>query len=229
MLLPHGYEGQGPEHSSARLERYLQLCAQHNMRVVFPTLPSQIFHLLRSQMTCGFRKPLIIMSPKSLLRHEAAVSPLSSFTEGQFQKVIPETDELNNLKVKRLILCCGKIYYKLHEVRQQKYDNSTAIVRVEQLYPFPRVDLKKIHDQYPNLENVVWCQDEPRNQGAWREFKSRLNETFAPLSFQYAGRLSSASSAAGYIALHLEQENRLVRDAFELIDEFGLETIIPTQ
>ncbi len=229
MLLPHGYEGQGPEHSSARLERYLQLCAQHNMRVVFPTLPSQIFHLLRSQMTCGFRKPLIIMSPKSLLRHEAAVSPLSSFTEGQFQKVIPETDELNNLKVNRLILCCGKIYYKLHEVRQQKYDNSTAIVRVEQLYPFPRVELKKIHDQYPNLENVVWCQDEPRNQGAWREFKSRLNETFAPLSFQYAGRLSSASSAAGYIALHLEQENRLVRDAFELIDEFGLETIISTQ
>ena len=228
MLLPHGYEGQGPEHSSARLERYLQLCAQHNMRVVFPTLPSQIFHLLRSQMTCGFRKPLIIMSPKSLLRHEAAMSPLSSFTDGEFQKVIPETDELSKGKVKRLILCCGKIYYKLHEVRQKKYDNSTAIVRVEQLYPFPRADLEEIHDQYPNLEHVVWCQDEPRNQGAWREFKSRLNETFSPLSFQYAGRLSSASSAAGYMALHLEQENRLVKDAFELVDEFGLETIFPT-
>ena len=228
MLLPHGYEGQGPEHSSARLERYLQLCAQHNIRVVFPTLPSQIFHLLRSQMTCGFRKPLIIMSPKSLLRHEAAVSPLSSFTDGEFQKVIPETDELSNGKVKRLILCCGKIYYKLHEVRQQKYDHSTAIVRIEQLYPFPRVDLKKIHDLYPCLEHVVWCQDEPRNQGAWREFKSRLNETFAPLSFQYAGRLSSASSAAGYMALHLDQEARLVKDAFELVDEFGLETMTLT-
>ncbi len=223
MLLPHGYEGQGPEHSSARLERYLQLCAQHNMRVVLPTLPSQIFHLLRSQMTCGFRKPLIIMSPKSLLRHEAAVSPISSFSDGNFQKIIPETDELDNAKVKRLILCCGKIYYKLHEVRQQKYDNSTAIVRVEQLYPFPRVDLQKIHDQYPGLEQVVWCQDEPRNQGPWREFKSRLNETFAPLSFQYAGRQSSASSAAGYMALHLDQEARLVKDAFELVNSFTLE------
>jgi 2-oxoglutarate dehydrogenase E1 component len=229
MLLPHGYEGQGPEHSSARLERYLQLCAQHNMRVVYPTLPSQIFHVLRSQMTSGFRKPLIIMSPKSLLRHEAAVSPLSSFSNGEFQKVIPETDELDNNKVKRLILCCGKIYYKLYEVRQQKYDHSTAIVRVEQLYPFPRVDLKKIHNLYPNLEHVVWCQDEPRNQGAWREFKSRLNDTFRPLSFQYAGRLSSASSAAGYMALHLDQEARLVKDAFELVDEFGLETMSLTQ
>ncbi|MCH7880703.1 MAG: 2-oxoglutarate dehydrogenase E1 component [Proteobacteria bacterium] len=216
MLLPHGYEGQGPEHSSARLERYLQLCAQHNMRVVLPTLPSQIFHLLRSQMNCGFRKPLIVMSPKSLLRHEAAVSPISSFSDGGFQKVIPETDDIDDLKVKRLILCCGKIYYKLHEVRQQKYDYSTAIVRVEQLYPFPHVDLKNIRDQYPNLERVVWCQDEPRNQGAWREYKSRMNETFAPLSVEYTGRISSASSAAGYMSVHLEQETRLVTDAFEI-------------
>ena len=215
MLLPHGYEGQGPEHSSARLERYLQLCAQHNIRVVFPTLPSQIFHLLRTQMKCGFRKPLIIMSPKSLLRHEGAVSPLSSFSEGEFQKVIPETDDIDKSKVKRLILCCGKIYYKLHEVRQQKYDHSTAIVRVEQLYPFPRVDLKEIHDQYPDLETVVWCQDEPRNQGAWREFKSRLNETFAPLTVKFAGRISSASTAVGYMSLHLEQEAKLVKEAFE--------------
>ena len=216
MLLPHGYEGQGPEHSSARVERYLQLCAQHNMRVVLPTLPSQIFHLLRTQMKCQFRKPLIIMSPKSLLRHESAVSPLSSFSEGEFQKVIPETDELDNSKVKRIIVCCGKIYYKLHEVRKQKYDHTTAIVRVEQLYPFPRVDLKEVHDRYPNLETVVWCQDEPRNQGAWREFKSRLNETFAPLSVQYAGRISSASTAVGYMSLHLEQETKLVKDAFEM-------------
>jgi len=223
MLLPHGYEGQGPEHSSARLERYLQLCAQHNMRVVIPTLPSQIFHLLQSQMTSGYRKPLIVMSPKSLLRHESAVSPLSSLTDGEFQKIIPETDDLDPVKVKRLIMCYGKIYYKLHEVRQQQYDLSTAIVRVEQLYPFPRIDLHKVHDQYPNLENVVWCQDEPRNQGAWREYKSRLNEAFAPLRVQYAGRISSASSAAGYMALHLEQENRLVKDAFELENSFELE------
>ncbi len=223
MLLPHGYEGQGPEHSSARLERYLQLCAQHNMRVVLPTTPAQIFHLLQSQMTSGYRKPLIVMSPKSLLRHESAVSPLSSLSDGEFQKIIPETDDLDPARVKRLIMCCGKIYYKLHEVRQQQYDLTTAIVRVEQLYPFPRVDLQVIHDQYPNLENVVWCQDEPRNQGAWREYKSRLHETFAPLKVQYAGRISSASSAAGYMALHLEQEARLVKDAFELENSFGLE------
>ncbi len=216
MLLPHGYEGQGPEHSSARIERYLQLCAQHNMRVVLPTLPSQIFHLLRTQMKCEFRKPLIIMSPKSLLRHEAAVSPLSSFSEGEFQKVIPETDEVDNSKVKRIVLCCGKIYYKLHEVRQQKYDHTTAIVRVEQLYPFPRVDLKEIHEKYPNMDTVVWFQDEPRNQGAWREFKSRLNETFAPLPVNYAGRISSASTAVGYMALHLEQEANFVKEAFEM-------------
>ncbi len=215
MLLPHGYEGQGPEHSSARVERYLELCAQHNMRVVQPTLPAQIFHLLRSQMVCKFRKPLIVLTPKSLLRHEAAVSPLSAYSEGEFMKVIPETDDIDDSRVKRLIVCCGKIYFKLHEVRQQKYDLTTAIIRVEQLYPFPRVDLKAIYERYPALENVVWCQDEPRNQGAFREFKSRLNETFAPLQVQYAGRPSSASPAVGYMAIHLEQETKLVTEAFE--------------
>ncbi len=215
MLLPHGYEGQGPEHSSARIERYLELCAQHNMRVAQPTLPSQIFHLLRSQMMCGFRKPLIVMSPKSLLRHEAAVSPISAFSDGEFQKVIPEIDEIDPGKVNRLILCSGKIYYKLYETRAQHYDHQTAIVRLEQLYPFPRVDLKAINKLYPNLENVVWCQDEPRNQGCFREFKSRLNEIFEPIRVQYAGRISSASPAVGYMQLHLEQEARLVKEAFE--------------
>ena len=215
MLLPHGYEGQGPEHSSARIERYLELCAQHNMRVVQPTLPSQIFHLLRSQMMCGFRKPLIVLSPKSLLRHERAVSPLESYSEGEFQKVIPEIDDIDDKKVKRLILCSGKIYYKLYESREESYDHSTAIVRVEQLYPFPKLDLNAIHERYPALENVVWCQDEPRNQGMFREFKSRLNEIFNPLQVQYAGRRSSASPAAGYMALHLQQENTLVKEAFE--------------
>jgi 2-oxoglutarate dehydrogenase E1 component len=216
MLLPHGYEGQGPEHSSARMERYLELCAQHNMRVTIPTLPSQIYHLLRSQMVCNFRKPLIVMSPKSLLRHEGAVSPLSEFTDGEFKKVLAETDDIDNDKVKRLIVCCGKIYYKLHQVRKETYDETTAIIRVEQLYPFPKDDLQTIRDLYPNLGSVAWCQDEPRNQGAWREFKSRMNETFAPLTVQFAGRISSASPAVGYMALHLEQEVRLVKDAFEL-------------
>ena len=215
MLLPHGYEGQGPEHSSARIERYLELCAQHNMRVAQPTLPAQIFHLLRSQMMCGFRKPLIVMSPKSLLRHERAVSALDDFSQGEFQKVIPEIDKVNRKKVERLILCSGKIYYKLYESREQHYDHSTAIVRIEQLYPFPKVDLKAIHDQYPALKNVVWCQDEPRNQGMFREFKSRLNEIFAPIQVQYAGRISAASPAVGYMALHQKQEAQLVKDAFE--------------
>jgi len=215
MLLPHGYEGQGPEHSSARIERYLELCAQHNMRVVQPTLPAQIFHLLRSQMMCNFRKPLIVLSPKSLLRHERAVSSLQSYSEGEFQKVIPEIDEIDDGKVKRLILCSGKIYYKLYESRAESYDHSNAIVRVEQLYPFPKQDLNDIKERYPALENVVWCQDEPRNQGMFREFKSRLNEIFTPLQVQYAGRKSSASPAAGYMALHVQQEADLVRDAFE--------------
>ena len=215
MLLPHGYEGQGPEHSSARIERYLELCAQHNMRVVQPTLPAQIFHLLRSQMVCGFRKPLVVMTPKSLLRHERAVSPLDDFSKGEFHKVIGEIDKADRKKVKRLILCSGKIYFKLYESREQHYDHTTAIVRLEQLYPFPKVDLKAIHDQYPALENVVWCQDEPRNQGMFREFKSRLNEIFAPIQVQYAGRISAASPAVGYMALHQKQEAQLVRDAFE--------------
>ena len=215
MLLPHGYEGQGPEHSSARIERYLELCAQHNMRVAQPTLPAQIFHLLRSQMACSFRKPLIIMSPKSLLRHERAVSPLSAYSEGEFMKVIPEIDDIDDARVKRLILCSGKIYYKLYETREQQYDHSTAIARVEQLYPFPKLDLSLMHERYPALENVVWCQDEPRNQGMFREFKSRLNEIFAPLQVQYSGRISAASPAVGYMALHQKQETKLVRDAFE--------------
>jgi len=215
MLLPHGYEGQGPEHSSARIERYLELCAQHNMRVAQPTLPAQIFHLLRSQMVCGFRKPLVVMSPKSLLRHEKATSSLADFSKGEFLKVIPEIDEINDKKVKRVIFCSGKIYFKLYETRTESYDNTTAIVRVEQLYPFPKLDLKAIQERYPALENVVWCQDEPRNQGMFREFKSRLNEIFAPLQVQYAGRISSASPAVGYMALHQKQEAQLVKDAFE--------------
>ncbi len=215
MLLPHGYEGQGPEHSSARIERYLELCAQHNMRVVQPTLPAQVFHLLRSQMNCGFRKPLIVMSPKSLLRHELAVSPLSAYSKGEFMKVIPEIDDIDDAGVTRLVLCSGKIYYKLYQTREQQYDHSTAIVRIEQLYPFPKLDLNAIHARYPALKNVVWCQDEPRNQGMFREFKSRLNEIFAPLQVQYSGRISAASPAVGYMSLHQKQETQLVKEAFE--------------
>jgi 2-oxoglutarate dehydrogenase E1 component len=185
------------------------------MRVAQPTLPAQIFHLLRSQMVCGFRKPLIIMTPKSLLRHERAVSTLADYSEGEFKKVIPEVDDIDDAAVKRLILCSGKVYFKLYESRAENYDHSTAIVRVEQLYPFPKQDLNEIHARYPALENVVWCQDEPRNQGMFREFKSRLNEIFTPIQVQYAGRISAASPAVGYMALHLQQETEMVKSAFE--------------
>ncbi len=216
MLLPHGYEGQGPEHSSARLERYLELCAQNNMRVVMPTMPSQIFHLLRSQIRGDFRKPLIVMSPKSLLRHEAAVSPLSELTEGGFKKVIPEVDEVNAEEVKRIIFCSGKVYFKLYETRQQRYDHSTVIVRLEQLYPYPKEEILETLQLYPNLEKAVWCQDEPRNQGSWWYIKSQLMETCDGVPVEYAGRDSSASPAVGYMSLHLEQEHKLVTEAFEL-------------
>ncbi len=216
MLLPHGYEGQGPEHSSARLERYLELCAQNNMRVVMPTMPSQIFHLLRSQIKGEFRKPLIVMSPKSLLRHEAAVSPLTDLTDGGFKKVLPEVDEVKPEEVKRIIFCSGKIYFKLYETRQQRYDHSTVIVRLEQLYPYPKEEILESFQQYPNLEKAIWCQDEPRNQGSWWYIKSQLMETCHDIPVDYAGRDSSASPAVGYMALHLEQEHKLVTEAFEL-------------
>jgi 2-oxoglutarate dehydrogenase E1 component len=216
MLLPHGYEGQGPEHSSARLERYLELCAQNNMRVIIPTMPAQIFHLLRSQIKGKFRKPLIVMSPKSLLRHESAVSPLTDLTEGGFKTLIPEVDQVKPEEVKRVIFCSGKIYFKLYETRQQRYDHSTVIVRLEQLYPYPKEEITEILSQYPNLEKTIWCQDEPRNQGSWWYIKSQLIETCGGLPVEYAGRDSSASPAVGYMALHLEQEHKLVTEAFEL-------------
>ena len=216
MLLPHGYEGQGPEHSSARLERYLELCAQNNMRVVMPTMPAQIFHLLRSQIKGSFRKPLIVMSPKSLLRHESAVSPLSDLANSGFKRVIHEVDEVNPDDVKRIIFCSGKIYFKLYETRQQRYDHTTVIVRLEQLYPYPHEEIVESLQRYPNLEKAIWCQDEPRNQGSWWYIKSQLIETCHGIPVDYAGRDSSASPAVGYMSLHLEQEHKLVTEAFEL-------------
>ncbi len=215
MLLPHGYEGQGPEHSSARLERYLQLCAQNNMRVVMPTTPAQIYHLLRSQMVVKERKPLIVMSPKSLLRHPSAVSALTELSAGSFQKVLGEKTDLVNEKVERLIVCTGKIYYKLMETRQQKYTLTTAIIRVEQLYPIPVKELKAQFSLYPNLKTVVWCQDEPQNQGAWLAIHTALYQLAKGKPLVYAGREASASPAVGYMGFHNEQEIQLVTDAFE--------------
>jgi len=220
MLLPHGYEGQGPEHSSARLERYLQLCAEQNIQVCVPTTAAQIFHLLRRQAIRPLRRPLVIMSPKSLLRHKHAASSLEDFSEGQFHNVIAETDELASRDITRLVVCSGKVYYELLETRRKHNLKNVAIIRIEQLYPFPDAEMFSVIADYSQLETVVWCQEEPKNQGAWYNSQHRLRRVLdlinkdLPLSF--AGRLSSASPAAGYMALHLQQQENLIAEALGL-------------
>ncbi|MDF1757468.1 MAG: 2-oxoglutarate dehydrogenase E1 component [Legionellaceae bacterium] len=214
MLLPHGYEGQGPEHSSARLERYMQLCAQQNIQVCNPTTPAQIFHLLRRQMLRKFRKPLIIMTPKSLLRHKLAVSSLKDLTTGHFHNVIPEVDDLDVSKVTRVVLCCGKVYYELLEKRRAEKMENVAIVRLEQLYPFPHKSLVKILQKYENATAVVWCQEEPQNQGVW--FSSQHHIKICLQSNQtlsYAGRGFAAAPAGGSASSHVLQQAELVNDA----------------
>ncbi|MCM2130336.1 2-oxoglutarate dehydrogenase E1 component [Larsenimonas rhizosphaerae] len=220
LLLPHGYEGQGPEHSSARLERFLQLCAEHNMQVCMPTTPAQIFHLLRRQSVRPIRKPLIIMSPKSLLRHKDATSTLEELAEGTFNMILPDQAELAAEDVKRLILCSGKVYYDLANYRNENERRDTAILRVEQLYPFPEELLQSMFEQYPNLEKVVWCQEEPQNQGAWYQSQHHMRKTADAVKaglgrdLSFAGRAASAAPAAGYMAVHVEQQRQLVDDAF---------------
>ncbi|HWK55347.1 MAG TPA: 2-oxoglutarate dehydrogenase E1 component [Hyphomicrobiales bacterium] len=220
MLLPHGYEGQGPEHSSARLERYLQLCAQQNMQVCVPTTPAQVFHMLRRQMVRPLRKPLIVMTPKSLLRHKEAVSSLEEMANGSFQEVLPETDALQAKDVERLILCSGKVYYELRAKRRELGLNNAAIVRLEQLYPFPEELLGEVMAPYTNLKTVVWCQEEPQNMGAWYSSQHHMRNVISrhdpALGLVYAGREASASPAAGYTALHLKEQEQLVKDAFDL-------------
>jgi len=218
MLLPHGYEGQGPEHSSARLERYLQLCAEHNIQVCVPTTPAQIYHLLRRQVIRPLRKPLIVLTPKSLLRHKLAVSTLEDLAEGSFQTVIPEIDTLDAAKVTRLVLCSGKVYYDLLEKRRAEGREDVAIVRIEQLYPFPEDDLMEAIAAYTNLEHVVWCQEEPMNQGAWYSSQHHLRRSMSnhkkTLVLEYAGRDASAAPACGYASMHAEQQAKLLQDAF---------------
>ena len=218
MLLPHGYEGQGPEHSSARLERFLQLCAEQNIQVCVPTTPAQIYHLLRRQAIRPLRKPLVVMSPKSLLRHKMAISTLEDLTQGSFQTVLPEVENLVPEQVERLILCSGKVYYDLLDKRQQEGRTDTAIVRIEQLYPFPEEDLAEAIAGYTNLKTVVWCQEEPMNQGAWYCSQHHMRRVVslhkAGLGLSYAGRDPSASPAAGYASLHAEQQAKLLDDAF---------------
>ncbi len=214
MLLPHGSEGQGPEHSSARLERYLQLCAQENMQVCVPTTPAQIFHLLRRQVIRAYRKPLIVMTPKSLLRHKLAVSSLDELTNGEFQCVIPEIDTMDAAKVNRLVLCAGKIYYELLLKRREEKIDHTAIARIEQLYPFPDDALKAEIKKYPNLKEIVWCQEEPKNQGAFYASRHRIVRCMPEnVHLHYAGRSAMAAPAAGYPALHNKQQADLIDKA----------------
>jgi 2-oxoglutarate dehydrogenase E1 component len=226
LMLPHGYEGQGPEHSSARLERFMQLSADANMQVVQPTTASQIFHVLRRQMVRDLRKPLIIMTPKSLLRNKDATSPLSEFTKGGFQTVIPENkaEVIKKAdKVKRVIACSGKVYYDLVKKREEKGSDDTAILRVEQLYPFPHKAFGAELKKYPNATDIVWCQDEPQNQGAWFFIQHNIHENMlAGQKLGYSGRAASASPAVGYSHLHQEQQKALVDGAFAKLKGFVL-------
>ncbi len=215
MFLPHGYEGQGPEHSSARLERYLQLCAEHNMQVCVPTTASQIFHLVRRQMLRPFRKPLVVMTPKSLLRKKEASSSINDLANGTFQTVIPEVEALEAKDVKRVIACCGKVYYDLVSGRNENKRTDVAIIRVEQLYPFPHKQFEAEMKRYPNAAEVVWCQEEPQNQGAWYQTAHYFRENMRDdQKLYYAGRQASASPAGGYKARHDERQKALVEQAF---------------
>ena len=226
LMLPHGYEGQGPEHSSARLERFMQLSADTNMQVVQPTTASQIFHLLRRQMVRNLRKPLVIMTPKSLLRNKDATSPLSEFTKGSFQTVIGEQKEevLKKAdKVKRVIACSGKVYYDLAKKREEKGADDVAIIRVEQLYPFPHKVFAAELKKFPNATDIVWCQDEPQNQGAWFFVQHYIHENMLDgQKLGYSGRAASASPAVGYSHLHQEQQKALVDGAFSKLKGFVL-------
>ncbi len=224
LMLPHGYEGQGPEHSSARLERFMQLAAENNLQLVQPTSASQIFHVLRRQMVRMFRKPLVILTPKSLLRHKDATSPLAEFTRGEFRTVIPETSsDVAPEKVRRLVACSGKVYYDLVKKRAEKKSNDVAIVRIEQLYPFPHKAFAAELKRYPNATDVIWCQDEPQNQGAWFFVQHYLFENMLDgQKLGYAGRPASASPAVGYAHLHQEQQKALLDQAFGKLKGFVL-------
>jgi 2-oxoglutarate dehydrogenase E1 component len=217
LFLPHGYEGQGPEHSSARLERFLQLCAEHNIQVCVPSTPAQMFHMLRRQMLRSYRKPLIVMTPKSLLRHKMSVSELGTLSGGSFQPVIPDRSGIDTEKTRRVVFCSGKVYYDLVEARQIHKLSDVAIVRIEQIYPYPVVEYDKIIASYPSAGDIVWCQEEPQNQGAWYQIRHRLQK---PLSDNqqlfYAGRTESAAPASGIFKLHLQQQQALVEAALDI-------------
>ena len=219
VFLPHSYDGQGPEHSSARLERFLQLCAEKNMQVCFPSTPAQMFHLLRRQILRPYRKPLIVMSPKSLLRRKLSVSPVDDLVNGKFHTVIDEIDGLDRERVSRLLFCSGKVYFDLLEQRRENRLDNIAIARLEQIYPFPREDVRAVINAYPNLREVVWVQEEPKNQGSWYYMQSRgtmIGCLKDQHTFGYAGRFYSASPATGLMPVHLAQQKELVSNALQL-------------
>jgi 2-oxoglutarate dehydrogenase E1 component len=224
MMLPHGYEGQGPEHSSARPERFLQLCADNNMQVVQPSTSAQIFHLLRRQMIRLFRKPLVILTPKSLLRNKDAASPLGDLAKGSFQTVIGEVDEkIDAKKVKRVIACSGKVYYDLVNARKERGQSDTAIIRIEQLYPFPHKAFAAELKKFPAMTELVWAQDEPQNQGAWFQIQHNIFENLEEgQKLAYAGRPASASPAVGYYDKHYAQQKALLDQAFAKLKGFVL-------
>jgi 2-oxoglutarate dehydrogenase E1 component len=213
LFLPHGFEGQGPEHSSARLERYLQLCAQHNLFVCVPSTPAQFFHLLRRQMRWLCRKPLVVMTPKSLLRHRLSVSSLEDITRGAFAPLLPEADALADDRVERVVLCAGKVYFDLIEKRRELKIEGAAILRIEQLYPFPEELLRRELARYPKARELVWCQEEPHNQGAWFATQHHLRAAGGDMPLRYAGRAVSASPAAGSHAAHVREQHALVAEA----------------
>ena len=214
MLLPHGYEGQGPEHSSARLERFLQLCADHNMQVCVPSTPAQVFNMLRRQVVRPMRRPLVVMSPKSLLRHPLAVSSLEEMATGDFHNVIGEVDDIDPKKVERVVFCSGKVYYELLEQRRKSEQENIAIIRIEQLYPFPETELKAELEQYSHVKEFVWCQEEPQNQGAWYCSQHHFRASIpAGTYLTYAGRNASAAPAVGYMSVHVKEQQALVNDA----------------
>jgi 2-oxoglutarate dehydrogenase E1 component len=222
MLLPHGYEGQGPEHSSARPERFLQLCADMNMQVVQPTTAAQIFHVLRRQMIRPFRKPLVVLTPKSLLRNKDAGSPIDAFSKGAFQTVIGEVDKAIDVKkVTRVLACSGKVYYELVNARRDRKMSNVAIIRVEQLYPFPHKAFAAEMKKFSSATEVVWVQDEPQNQGYWFQIQHNILENMtAGQKLAYAGRPASASPAVGYLEKHTAQLKELVEVAFGKIKGF---------
>jgi 2-oxoglutarate dehydrogenase complex dehydrogenase (E1) component-like enzyme len=221
LLLPHGQEGQGPEHSSARLERFLQLCSENNMRVAYPTTPAQYFHLLRRQMhggpdRRGLRKPLIVMTPKSLLRHPKAISTIDELTSGVFQPLLDDATIADPKGVHKILVCSGKIFYELQAARDERKLTDTAIVRIEQLYPFPEAEFAEMLAGYPAAGEVVWVQEEPRNMGAWAFVRGWIQPTLEAQHRQigYAGRPESASTAPGSLKRHVQEQAELIEQAF---------------